>query len=119
MADRVVVAELGVEGGGVTILGTRVSGAWRFWQEGSSLGLDEDDVDYWRSWASEQAKELADVVPSEWPLMFPIVVHPDFVEWFRGHYQAARAGLQDGLRDYQAEHQNRRWQKVFWGASDV
>jgi hypothetical protein len=115
MTDRVVVAELGLEGGGATVLGFRVGGRWRFWQEGSSITLDADDGEEWQRWASEQSEDLAAVVPATWTLMFPVTVHPEFVEWFRCRYEAARAGLDVGARESQARHPDRHWQRVFAG----
>ena len=41
--DKVVVADIGMEGGGITIYGIRSDGAWSFWTEGTSIDLDEND----------------------------------------------------------------------------
>jgi hypothetical protein len=119
MAKRVVIAELGLEGGGATILGTRVDDRWSFWHKGSSLVLDEDDGEEWRGWASERSADLGAVVPDIWPLMVPIAVHPDFVGWFRDQYAAARAGLTEGARECQAGYPEWQWQRVFTGPQEA
>jgi hypothetical protein len=113
--DKVVIADLGIEGGGATILGTRINDRWSFWYEGSSIALDANDDEEWRAWASAQEDVLASVVPSNWPLMFPITIHPNFVGWFRDNYEAARAGLSASTQEYQTRHPHWRWQGVFSG----
>jgi hypothetical protein len=110
-----VVAKLGVEGGGVTILGICADGGWSFWQEGSSIALDANDEEEWQSWASQQSRDLSAVVPGDWPLMYPEEVHPEFVGWFRESYDAARAGVRDDLRASQARWRDPVWQRVFEG----
>lgn len=119
MSGRVTVADLVLEGGGATVLGTRVDGRWSFWHEGSSIALDENDDEEWRAWASDQSADLAAVVPGIWPLMYPVAVHQEFVGWFRDHYEAARAGLDGAARADQERWQDRRWQEVFAGRSVV
>lgn len=50
MAEKEVVLELGVEGGGATVFRTPLaSGGWQFHVEGSSMYLDENDDEGWRS----------------------------------------------------------------------
>jgi hypothetical protein len=111
--EHVIIAKMGVEGGGVMIYGRRTDGTWLFWQEGSSMHLDENDDEDWRSWESELSNDLSTVVPENWPLMYPVQVHPEFVGWFRDHYEASRAGLREDLRSYQARHPDRNWQRIF------
>ena len=115
MDERVLIAKLGLEGGGATILGTCIDGRWSFWDEGTSMFLDENDDEEWRTWVSEPTGHLADVVSSLWPLMSPSGVHPDFVKWFRDHYEFARAGLDESSREYQAGYADQKWQQVFAG----
>ena len=57
--DKVVIAGMGVEGGGVTVYGRRAGGVWSFWQEGSSMDLDENDDEVWREWSSDPVPDLA------------------------------------------------------------
>ena len=66
--DKVLVAKLGVEGGGCSIYGREAVGSWSFWQEGSSLDLDENDEEVVRSWTTEPVPDLGLAMPKEWPL---------------------------------------------------
>jgi hypothetical protein len=111
--DKVIIARLRVEGGGATILGRVVGDRWVFWQDGSSIALDADVNEEWRKWESDPVYELSAVLPADWPLMFPSNVHPDFVGWFRDHYEAVRASVRDDLRPYQSGSPNWRWRRVF------
>jgi hypothetical protein len=111
--DKVIIARLGLEGGGATIYGRVVEGQYVFWQDGSSIALDADDNEEWRTWESEAAADLSTVVPAKWPLMFPSDVHPAFVGWFRRHYEAARASLSEDERAYQSRSPHGYWREVF------
>ncbi len=77
--DKVVIARMGVEGGGVTIYGRQVDGAWSFWQEGSSMDLDENDDEVWRVWSSDPVSALSAALSDKWWQMYPKEVHPEFV----------------------------------------
>jgi hypothetical protein len=89
--DKVLIAEMGVEGGGTTIYGSQSEGVLSFWTQGSSMDLDENDNAVWRSWTSEPVTSLDLVVPNDWPVFYPSKLHFDFVEWFReGMKHAAR-----------------------------
>jgi hypothetical protein len=105
--DKLLVAEMGVEGGGCSIYGRQADGSWFFWQEGSSIDFADEENS--RSWSTEPVPDLGLVVPKEWPLYYVLNVHPEFVGWFRENYEAARGSLDHGLRDMQAEFPHRRW----------
>jgi hypothetical protein len=111
--DKVIIARLGLEGGGATIFGRVVGDRWGFWQGGFSITLDADDNEEWRTWESDSAADLSAIVPAKWPLMFPSDVHPDFVGWFREHYEAARASLSECEWAYQARSPHSDWREVF------
>jgi hypothetical protein len=68
---------MGVEGGGTTIFGTQAEGVWSFWTQGTSMNLDENDDEVWRSWSSEPESSLDLVVPHDWPVFYPSKIHPD------------------------------------------
>ena len=110
--DKVLIAEMGVEGGGTTIFGTQEDGVWSFWTLGTSMDLDEIDDEAWRSWSSEPVTSLDLVVPRDWPIFYPSKIHPDFVEWFRQAYEKARSSLPDDQRRYQAKHRHEHWLNV-------
>jgi hypothetical protein len=112
--NTIVVAKLAVEGGGADILARETDGRWAFWQAGSSV-FDADGGNEGRCWRSEPVADLAQVLPKIWPLMSPIGVHPEFLDWFRTHYEAARAALPAHEREYQEQLPHRRWQWIFTG----
>ena len=85
--ERIVVVRVGVEGGGATVYGRQVEGQWVFWQEGSSMDLDENDDECWRGWESQPVSDLLAVLPGEWYEMFPIEVHPEFKALLRAEYE--------------------------------
>lgn len=105
--DPVIIARLGWEGGGVDILGASVNGRWQFWRQGSSMAMDENDLDEWRTWTSAPTEDLHAVVPDDWPLMLPIQVHLDFAEWFRSRYKEARERFPS-----QPRSTDERWQRA-------
>jgi hypothetical protein len=110
--DKVVVADIGVEGGGATIYGTQRDGIWSSWQEGTSMDLDENDDEIWRTWSSEPVSSLELVLPNDWHRFYPVEIHADFLEWFRGAYNKARASMPRDQRRYHDRHQHLRWLEV-------
>lgn len=51
MTKAELVLELGLEGGGLSVYRTPTgSGAWQFHVAGSTIDLDENDDEAWRSW---------------------------------------------------------------------
>jgi hypothetical protein len=114
--DRIVgkslIARIGVEGGGADIYGSREGGVWSFWTEGTSMDLDENDDEVWRSWSSQPVARLEDVLPKDWPLFHPIEIHPDLVASFRAAYEPARARLGSEMRVHQTEHTHGAWVSV-------
>lgn len=91
-AKTIAVAELGVEGGGVIIYGRRDGDAWSFWQEGTSMCLDGNYQEDWRSWSSKPVSELVLALPENWWQMYPVRIHPDFSAEMHANYLAQVAG---------------------------
>ncbi len=110
--DQITVADLGVEGGGLTIYGRQEVGSWVFWTEGSSIAMDENDVDEWRSWTTEPVADLNSLLPAEWPLFFPMEIHPEFKGWFRDRYEMACSMLRTDLREHHIAHLGKEWRRV-------
>jgi hypothetical protein len=110
--DKVLIADFGVEGGGITIYGGQSDGVWSFWTEGSSMDLDENDDMVNRSWTSEPVNSLDLVVPKDWPIFYPSKIHPDFVDWFRTNYDPTRESLPEDQRRYQEKHPHRQWSEI-------
>jgi hypothetical protein len=110
--DKVVIADIGVEGGGVTIYGSQLTGVWTFWTEGTSMDLHENDGEEWRSWSSKPVNSLDPVLPKEWPTFYPRKFHPGFVCWFRANYNHVRAQLPEDQRRYQNKHRRLHWMEI-------
>jgi hypothetical protein len=87
--EKVVIAEIGIEGGGITIYGSKTDGVWSFWTEGSSMHVDSDEDEVWRSWSSELASSLDLVMLKGWPIFYPVKIHSDCVDWIRTNYDPA------------------------------
>lgn len=84
MAEKELILELGVEGGGATIYRTRLaSGGWLFHVEGDSIFMDENDTEDWRSWTSEPVQTFEEALRSiaddgSWINFYPISIHPEY-----------------------------------------
>jgi hypothetical protein len=84
MARAELVLELGLEGGGLSVYRTPAgSGGWLFHVAGSTIDLDENDDEAWRSWGTEPFPSLSETLRSvakdgSWVLFFPITIHPAF-----------------------------------------
>ncbi len=63
--DNIVVANLALEGGGPTVFGRQEGDHWVFWREGTSISLDANDEEVWRSWATEPVAKPSAAVPTE------------------------------------------------------
>lgn len=84
MADKEMVLKIGIEGGGATIFRTLLDGGgYQFHVEGSSMYLDENDDEGWRTWANEPFQTIQGALRSistngSWVLCFPVSVHPEY-----------------------------------------
>ena len=110
--DTILIADIGVEGGGITIYGSKSEGVWSFWTEDSSIELDENDDEVWRSWSSQPVSSLDVVLSRGWPMFYPSKIHSDFVEWFLANYEEARSTLPEDQRRYQDKHRHERWSEA-------
>lgn len=81
MADKELVLQLGVEGGGATVFRTPLdSGGWEFHVEGTSMYLDEHDDEGWRSWRSQPVPTIEEALRAvaedgSWVFYYPVQVH--------------------------------------------
>jgi hypothetical protein len=102
MADRELVLELGVEGGGATIYRTPlVSGRWQFHVEGTSMYLDENDDEGWRSWRTEPVLNIEEALASvandgSWVFFYPVKVHHEYRTIVWQLVQAEASKLSEG-----------------------
>jgi len=116
---KVKVVSLGVEGGGATIYGWQVDGAWWFQQEGSSICLDENNDEAWGSWGEPAVTELGRVLPDNWLLMIPYGIHPEFVSWFLERCEAQRKTLSGHEHETRLRYTLDRWQSFLAGQLDA
>lgn len=110
------VLELGVEGGGATIYRTPLdAGGWQFHVEGSSMYLDENDDEDWRSWTSEsgQIREALRSVAKDgsWVLFYPMFVHSEYRMIVWKLVQEAASQLPEE-RHKMWERRNHIWQRL-------
>lgn len=116
MADKEMVLRLGVEGGGATVFRTPLgSGGWEFHVGGSSMDMDENDDEVWRSWESQPYLRLEDAVQSisndgGWVFFYPISVHPDYRAAVWGLVQETARNLPDEQKRLWDERRWKRWQ---------
>jgi len=115
MAEKEAVLELGVEGGGATVYRTPLSGGWQYHVEGSSMFLEENDDEGWRSWDSPPVLNLDEALRSvaedgSWVFFYPVTVHPDYQTAVWELVQAAAGKLPEGRREMW-EHQSQDWKR--------
>ena len=106
-----VVVELATEGGGETIFRCRSRNGWVYWSDGSTIDMDEDDVDFVRDWHCSETEDFFVLLPSFWPHLSPLQIHPEWRDWFWKSYGAFLMGLDEGARKkYEAfDSRARRW----------
>ena len=111
MSDRSweVIVEVGAEGGGITLYGKRVDGAWSFAREiidQTPQLLDEAEIRGSSNVVTGWVEALALLDKYSWAGLYPISVHPEF---------AARvlAATSDRLKDgYAPEFIRDRWEEL-------
>lgn len=117
MDEKEVVLELGVEGGGATVFRNALgSGDWQFYVEGSSMYLDENDNEDWRSWRSEPVLSVEEALLSvaddgSWVFFHPVTVHPEYQTAVWELAQAAAGKLPEGHREMW-KRRSRDWQRL-------
>ena len=123
MVERETVLELSVDGGGATIFRTRSdAGEWSFHVEGSSLYLDENDDEVWRSWSTEPVHSLEvallEVMGGDaWVFAYPFAIHPEYRTVLSKLVQAAVAKL-PAKQKQMRRHQLAEWQRLCERESD-
>jgi hypothetical protein len=110
--NKILIVEIGMEGGGVTVYGSQSEGVWSFWTEGTSIDFDENDHEVWRSWSSEPVSSLDLVLPKDWPIFYPVKIHPEMVDWFRANYDKVRGSMPEEQRRYQEKHRHGHWMTI-------
>lgn len=86
--EKILIAEIGGEGGSARIYARQRKDAFEFWHEGSSWDVDDD---VWLGYHSEPVPKLEDALPIWWMIAHPVEIHPLFIPWFREQYQSFRS----------------------------
>jgi hypothetical protein len=117
MAEKEMILELGIEGGGASLYRTPLaSGGWLFQVEGTSMFLDDNDDEDWRAWTKEPVQTLEEALRSitgdgSWVLFFPTSVHPEYRTSVFEHAQEAASKLPDTLIPIW-ERRREEWQSL-------
>jgi|GEM_PF-5613686 len=113
----IAILSLGLEGGGCRIMGRQGADGWVFWQAGTSMDIDLDDNETWRSFKTEPVPTLAEALPKGWCFCYPLRVHKDFIERVREEYErtkslrAKRRRREAGFREH-LDSVDERWREV-------
>lgn len=107
--DKLLIAILGLEGGGFAVYGKRSETGWLFWRESTSMDLDENDDDIWHAFSSDPVRSLDLVLPDGWTSYFAVELHPDFRDWFRNAYDKARTMPPNDPRTHLDERRHQNW----------
>ena len=112
--DKETILSCGVEGGGLDLFRrTMADGSQQYFTAISSMGIDLNDNEYWSekkicfsTW-EDAWKYLLD---TEFEIMYPIEVHPDFRERVLSHLAQFRPG-NENAQPYWEERIWPRWQE--------
>ena len=81
--------------------------------EFDALDLDDDCNEVVHVSGVPRATDLSDVVPSQWIIFYPRLVHPELRGWFRERYDAAVAALPSYRRTSHDKYRHHKWQALF------
>lgn len=114
--DKELVLDVGTEGGGASVFRTPLgTGDWQFHVEGTSMGMDENDDEVWRSWQSEPFHTLEQATCSisangGWLFFYPTSIHADYRTAVWNLVQETVRTLPDESRSRWDEQMRDRWQ---------
>jgi hypothetical protein len=117
MGEAELVLKLGVEGGGAAVFRTpHGTDGWQFHVEGTSMYLDENDDEGWRSWRSPSVQTLGEALSAiaddgSWVLFHPITVHTDYRAAVWELARAAADKLPEGDRELW-DRRSRDWRRL-------
>ena len=95
-SEKELILDITCEGGGQKTFGRKDQSEWVFWSEGSSMDLDEDDVDYTSSWNTPEASDFLGTLPDKWISFHPLFLHPEFASQLKQAYPQQLALLGSG-----------------------
>lgn len=115
--NPILVAHLCDESGSLCVWSRLCDGVWVFWQEGSSVYLDVNDEEAWRSFTTDQVSDFSRALPEHWYRLLADEIHPDFVTRFRREYERC---VGDNLTCEQMQQKRyKRWQSIFFQSSEA
>ncbi len=110
--DDDVIIDLAFEGGGATIRGWKGPDGWVFSSKAVALMIGDDDVDFWKSGEWPNETDLLKLLPPDWEVMVPLIVHDAFKAWFREQRAKVLATLPEHRRRNVEERVGRRWDRI-------
>ena len=112
--ETVHIISLGIEGGGPTVRGWQVDRVWWFQQDGSSMGVDDQDHIAWSNWRDPPVAYLGHALPKGWINMIPNLIHLEYVRWLGERYEAERAAIQADEREAHERSRHRYWPSALY-----
>lgn len=113
ITDPCVICLL-AEGGAIEVCGHKEpTGSWSFVARGMALDIDDDGNDSVRVSGVPRTTDLSDVLPSQWIIFTPRLVHPELRGWFRERYDAAVASLPPHRQVSHDQYRHPKWQALF------
>lgn len=97
--NRVLIAFLARECVGLKIYGIQEGSKWSFWSGNSS---DQG-----------RTEQLENLVPFFWPMVYPISIHPEFIDWFRDRNKIALSELGVTEQNWSLKNIGLHWLRVF------
>ncbi len=118
MANGELILEIAAEGAGATFARTRRdTGEWAYFATGTTIDLDSDDIDYWRSWESCFFPSLEESLSSfskdgDWILLTPLAVHPEFRQFIWELAQRIAMSLPEHKARHWRNSSAQRWRRL-------
>lgn len=110
IADPCVVRLL-TEGGAIQAFGSKGSnGKWSF--VGTATSLD-DHLEPVHAGGVPMTTDLAGILPPQWVVFTPTLIHPDLRDWFRSRYDDAVAALPEWRRESHLQWRDPKWRALF------
>lgn len=107
----ITVVRLLAEGGAIEVFGSKgPDGKWSF--IGTATALD-DDLEPIHAGGVPRTTDLADILPPQWVVFTPTLIHPELRGWFRSRYDEAVASLTEWRRESHLEWRDHKWRAVF------
>ena len=105
------VIRLLAEGGAIEVFGSKgPDGEWSF--IGTATTLD-DDLEPVHAGGVSRTTDLTKILPPQWVVFTPTLIHPDLRSWFRSRYDSAVASLPEWRRESHFRSREPKWLALF------